>query len=437
MARIARAPKIDSRSARLKLAARREPYWRVITPGCALGYRRTEGAGRSAAGTWIARHQGTLGRKRYHALGAADDILDGDGAAALSFAQAQDKARDWFKRTARDAAGGDAPLGPYTVADAMREYLSWFARRRKSIDRTRIIVNAFINPRLGPLEVRDLTTARIRDWHEKIAASPRRLRPKRGGLPRYAEAIQDPDAKRARQATANRILTVLTASLNRAWREGKVPGDDAWRRVAPFRDVGAPVIRYLSEAECTRLVNACAPTFRRLVQTALLTGCRYGELIALRIGDFDAEAWTVAIRTSKSGKPRQVALNEDGRAFFVSITAGLPASAPMLMRDDGSAWQPAAQKRPLRAACAAAKINPPASFHILRHTYASQLAMRGVPSAVIAKQLGHSGTAMTEKHYAHLAPSYISEIIRANLPTLGNVNVGNVTSITPRPTAVK
>ena len=38
---------------------------------------------------------------------------------------------------------------------------------------------------------------------------------------------------------------------------------------------------------------------------------------------------------------------------------------------------------------------------------------------VIAAQLGHTDTRMTEKHYAHLAPSYIADTIRAHFPTLG------------------
>ncbi len=38
---------------------------------------------------------------------------------------------------------------------------------------------------------------------------------------------------------------------------------------------------------------------------------------------------------------------------------------------------------------------------------------------VIAEQLGHADTRMTEKHYAHLAPSYVAETIRAHFPTLG------------------
>src|SRR5262249_51626341 len=64
-------------------------------------------------------------------------------------------------------------------------------------------------------------------------------------------------------------------------------------------------------------------------------------------------------------------------------------------------------------------ITPPVTFHVLRHTHASHLAMRGVPMGVIAKQLGHADTRMTEKHYAHLSPNYVAETIRASLPTFG------------------
>jgi len=45
--------------------------------------------------------------------------------------------------------------------------------------------------------------------------------------------------------------------------------------------------------------------------------------------------------------------------------------------------------------------------------------MAATPMGVIAAQLGHVDTRMAEKHYAHLAPSYIADTIRANLPALG------------------
>jgi integrase len=84
------------------------------------------------------------------------------------------------------------------------------------------------------------------------------------------------------------------------------------------------------------------------------------------------------------------------------------------------------QSRPLREACASAHIVPAASFHVLRHTYASRLAMRGVPMAVIAQQLGHADTRMTERHYAHLAPSYVAEMVRAGFGALGVVRTGDL-----------
>src|SRR6266852_9335738 len=67
MARTVRNAKLDTRSARSRLTARREPYWTVISGGCALGYRR--GAN---GGTWIGRFRDDTGRQHYQALGATD-----------------------------------------------------------------------------------------------------------------------------------------------------------------------------------------------------------------------------------------------------------------------------------------------------------------------------------------------------------------------------
>ena len=49
----------------------------------------------------------------------------------------------------------------------------------------------------------------------------------------------------------------------------------------------------------------------------------------------------------------------------------------------------------------------------------SLLAQRGVPMAVIAQQLGHASVKVTEKHYAHLAPSYVADEIRRGAPSFG------------------
>jgi integrase len=85
----------------------------------------------------------------------------------------------------------------------------------------------------------------------------------------------------------------------------------------------------------------------------------------------------------------------------------------------------------MRDACVAARITPVATFHDLRHTYASRLAMRGVPMGVIAAQLGHADTRMTERHYAHLAPSYVADTVRQFFGELGILTGTTVTPLRP------
>ena len=137
----------------------------------------------------------------------------------------------------------------------------------------------------------------------------------------------------------------------------------------------------------------------------------------------------MALRISKSGKPRHVVLTEEGQRFFATATAGKERSALIFTRADGGAWGSSHQQRPMVEACKVAQIKPAIRFHDLRHTYGSALAMKGVPMGVIAKQLGHAGTRMTEKHYAHLSPSYIADTIRANFPDLGISPKENVVTI--------
>jgi integrase len=189
--------------------------------------------------------------------------------------------------------------------------------------------------------------------------------------------------------------------------------------VKPFRAVETARVRYLSEAECVRLVNACEPPFRNLVRGALLTGCRYSELTTMHVADFNADAGVVTVRESKAGKPRHVVLTDEGQRLFATLTAGKLGSDPIFVRRDGGVWGKSHQLRPMLDACNRAKIKPAVSFHVLRHTHGSTLAMRGIPMGVIAEQLGHADTRMTEKHYAHLAPSYVADTLRSHFPTLG------------------
>jgi integrase len=406
---------------------RREPYWRSVSEGLAVGYRKgTKG------GTWIARHYSGDQGRRFHAIGTADDVTDADRQHVLSFAQAQEAARKWFAHLARHDRG-EVRSGPYTVRECVEEYLGWLNAHRKTGYDARHRVYTHILPPLGDVQCDRLTTAQIQHWLRSLAASPARLRSKKDSKKPNIRQLDktDPEAIRRRRASANRTLTVLKAALNRAWRDGKIPSDEAWRRVEPFEEVNAARVRYLTVAEARRLLNACDSDFRVLAQAALATGARYGELIALRASDFNPDSGTVHVRTSKSGKGRHIVLNDEGMTLFKALAAK-SGNAILLTKADGAPWKSAHQARPMADACKRARINPPVSFHTLRHTWASLAVMAGGPLMVVARNLGHSDTRMVERHYGHLAPSYIADAIRAAAPRFGIKPDRKVVSIDAR-----
>ena len=424
MARKVRDANLETRTARLRLRIRGEPYWRSLEKGFFLGYRR-----RASGGTWLARRRRADGGYAEHRIGTTDDLQDADGIAVLDYGQAQKAARAWWRADLRREEGHDTRQGPFTVADAVAEYLSAFERRGgRSIYATRRAAETHVLPALGTALAAKLTAKKIEDWHQRLAEKPALARSKPGRKPNHRKADKSADGIRKRRATANRILTVLKAALNHAWKAGHIPSDDTWRRVKPFKAVETARVRYLSETECVRLVNSCEPAFRNLVRGAILTGCRYSELAALHAADFNADAGVVTVRESKGGKPRHVVLTGEGQKLFARLTAGKLGNDAIFARTDGGVWGKSHQLRPMLEACRRAKIKPEISFHVLRHTHGSALAMKGVPMGVIAEQLGHADTRMTEKHYAHLAPSYVADTIRAHFPTLG---ITGDTAVTP------
>jgi integrase len=387
----------------------------------ALGYRR-----RANGGTWLARRW-TSGGYIEHKIATTDDLQDPDGVAVLDFGQGQRAAREWWRAEQRREEGHDIRSDPCTVRDAIADYLKEFeGRGGKSVYHARRASETHILPALGGVLVSKLTARRIEEWHRGLAAKPALARSKPGRKPNHRKADKTTDGVRKRRATANRILTVLKAALNHAWKAGHVASDDAWRRVKPFKAVDSARVRYLSEAECVRLVNACEPAFRNLVRGALLTGCRYSELTSMHVADFNADAGVVTVRESKAGKPRHVVLTDEGQHLFATLTSGKLGNDPLFVRADGGLWRRSHQLRRMEEVSERAKIKPAVSFHVLRHTHGSTLAMKGVPMGVIAEQLGHADTRMTEKHYAHLAPSYVADTIRAHFPRLGIAGESNI-----------
>lgn len=414
MGRRIKAIDLSKREGRSKLAVRAEPYWSFEREGAHIGYYRG-----ARVGKWVARYKlpGTTGGYNKTTLGEADDspnsvISD----RVLDWRAAKAKATDWF--TLMDKAEG-VRSGPYTVSDALDDYLARF--RGKDLANTRRRTEAFIRPQLGRYDVAKLTAKIIKRWHEGLADAPARLRTAKGAEQNVRLTADSDEARRKRQASANRILTILKAALNRAYHEGEAESDHAWRKVKPFEKVDGVKLRYLSDDESRRLVNATDPAFRPMVQAALLTGARYSELANLEARDFDRQSRTVRLRETKAGDHRDVFLSDEGFTLFDDATAGKEPYLPIFPRPDGNKWSASQQARPLAAACKVAGIAS-AGFHDLRRTFGARMALQGVPMAVIAKALGHKDERITQRHYAHLAKNYVADTIRNASAGLGIVS---------------
>jgi integrase len=406
MARTVRDNQLGNRTVREKLRIRGKPYWRGIEAELSLGYRRLRGK----SGTFTARHYAGDGAYAFDVIGTADDRSDADGVTVFSFDQAVAKARELHTKRAEVTAG---ITGPITVKQAMTDYVKHLDLEGKKTYNTERAIEFYINPALGKYQVAKLTTRQIEQWRGDIAKAPAR-----------GKLTNDPDA---RKASANRVLTILKAGLNDAYKNKMVSSNEAWRNVENFKGVGdRKRERFLSPDESMRLLNACDPDFRQMVVAALHTGCRYEELCVMRVGDFDAKSGTISIPKAKSARSRKVYLTEEGQRLFRDLAVGRARSETMIRRHDGLPFGEGHQKRRIELACERAGIER-ITFHGLRHTYASQLAMAGVPQAYIRDALGHRTLTMSDR-YMHFAPSHFAETIRKAVPSY-SLTKSNVTAI--------
>ena len=390
MARRPRDARIETREARRRLKVRKEPYWRQVHKGLSIGYYRG-----TQTGSWNARRI-VDGRKVYQRIATADDYADADGEIVLSYEQAVQRVMNG------DQIKPATAEGKYTVSDAVKEYLQDLqARSPRGYHDAYLRYRKHVLPKFRARTVSSLTRSEIRRWHQQIAGTN----------------SEDAEKYRQRCNTANRNLSSLKAALNFCYTEGRVSDRSAWDQVKPFHNVDAPRVRYLSELEARRLINRASREFRPLVRAGLLTGCRYGEIISLEVNHFDADAAVLQINEGKTGKVRNVPLTDEGLQFFVEQTAGRTGRELIFQRATGRPWRKSEQARPMLAACIAAKIEPPVSFHILRHTYGSLLARKRVPLQIISAAMGHADTRMTERHYAHLSPDHVADEVRKHLPT--------------------
>jgi len=313
MPRAVRDTRLDTRTARQKLSVKRHPYKRAIEQGLILLYYRGKNRG-----SWSVRIYNVAAGKygEEYKLGLANDYRNEDGIEVLNFKQAQESAKKKAEEVTLTRTG-KSKAGPYTVKNAVDDYLDWFKAHRKSYRNVENRMNCHVLPHFGDRLVQDLTRDEIEKWHRKLAQTKAQV----GGHKRKKKKLRKNSDPRARKVTANRMLAYFKAALNRAYTGGKIPCNPVWKTVEPFKGVEKARVDFFTEDETKRLINSAGPEVRSLIQAALYSGCRFSEIAQLKVSDFDKKGGTIFVGESKASRPRHIPLTSEGVNFFSYATA--------------------------------------------------------------------------------------------------------------------
>lgn len=204
--------------------------------------------------------------------------------------------------------------------------------------------------------------------------------------------------RKVQPATVNHSLRFIKNMLNRAVEWGFLDTNPA-QRIKQLREP-PPRERFLSQEETDRLIEHAADHLRPIIQTALLTGMRRSEILGLTWDRVHVDRQMIYLESTKSGKPRWVALPDD----LCTILKHLPrhVSHDRVFTYRGKPI--ATLKRSWENARALARL-PEARFHGLRHTWASRMVMRGVDLYTLMELGGWSSISMVRR-YAHFAPEH-------------------------------
>ena len=392
MARSIRNTSLETRTARLKLAAAKKPIFVRIAPSLSLGYRRNQ-----IAGTWVLRLADGKGGASTKAIGIADDYEAANNDSVLDYWQAQERA----KALVRNTGGGDSSK-PLTVRRAAEVYLERLEVKNSRTARdTRGRLNKHFLCKFGDELVTGLSKAKLDAWLNSLAS-------------------KSPDRETVRKSkdTANRVLTMVKALLNHAVRDpaNRISDDHAWRLVKPFGDVAVPRAVHFSPEQARALIGVCPiEDFANLLTAGFLTGARYGELTACSVRDFDPVERTLRV-DGKTGQ-RAIILQPEAVAFFNKIAMDHPSGAPLLSRADGGRWSRSHQQRRMARALELAGLDKTGTFYALRHSYISRAIEGEVPLNIIGDNCGTS-VRMIETSYDKILAYKRREFIERGAPSL-------------------
>ena len=206
----------------------------------------------------------------------------------------------------------------------------------------------------------------------------------------------------------NRYMAWLRHVLNGVVRDGKLPNNPVLKLKMYKEPKGKT--RFLSIEDERILLDKLGPTYSPWARLAILTGLRQAEQFRLQWKDVDLERGILTLPTAKAGGVQYAHLNEEAKAILRSLDSWqrskwvFPSENPATPLDARNfytrVWMPAVTKASIEWA----------TWHDLRHTFASRLAMTGHNEGTIAALLRHSTTVLV-KRYAHLSPSHLKAAV--------------------------
>jgi integrase len=230
--------------------------------------------------------------------------------------------------------------------------------------------------------------------------------------------IEQFKARRVKDGLANKSiknhLSVFNKCLTCAYEWLVIaakPPKILWPKCPP------PETDYLSPDECELIVSHAKGIVHEMILMALRTGMRQGELKGLQWSSIDWENRVVIIKHSQCDREKTIGAPKNNRIRSIPLDPDLYEILYRRRGSTGYVFTNAKRKAltqdwltyHLDKACKEAGLRR-ITWHVLRHTFASHLAMRGVPLNTVQTLLGHSTIVMTMR-YAHVAPSTLRSAI--------------------------
>jgi integrase len=169
--------------------------------------------------------------------------------------------------------------------------------------------------------------------------------------------------------------------------------------------------KYYSAKEVEKLLSTATGWFRVMLLFYINTGVRTGEGLALKWSDIDFENRSIAIQRSiragklsestKTGSDRLIVMSKPLKEALLTYKEVAPSDTWVFINPYTNKPFTSSKSiihryfKPLLKECQIKY----SRFYILRHTFASLSAKKGIPMTVISKQLGHANPSVTMKYY--------------------------------------